>query len=76
MAYFDDINNTIKCVNQIISQKIYPSTIDFMDKNALTTVEQFYPTGLMTDKDSALLIEIDGDYESVLKSKYNCFFDF
>ncbi len=71
MAYFDDINNTIKCVNQIISQKIYPSTIDFMDKNALTTVEQFYPTGLMTDKDSALLIEIDGDYESVLKSKYN-----
>ncbi len=71
MAYFDDINDTVKCVNQIIDQKIYPSAIDFMDKNALTTVEQFYPTGLMTDKDSALLIEIDGDYESVLKSKYN-----
>jgi len=71
MAYFDDINDTVKCVNQIIDQKIYPSAIDFMDKNSLTTVEQFYPTGLMTDKDSALLIEIDGDYESVLKSKYN-----
>lgn len=71
MAYFEDINDTVKCVNQIIDQKIYPSAIDFMDKNALTTVEQFYPTGLMTDKDSALLIEIDGDYESVLKSKYN-----
>ncbi len=71
MAYFNDINDTVECVNQIIAQKIYPSTIDFMDKNALSTVEQFYPTGLMTDRDSALLIEIDGDYESVLKSKYN-----
>lgn len=71
MAYFDNISDTIKCVNQIIDQKIYPSAIDFMDKNALSTVEQFYPTGLLTNKDSALLIEIDGDYESVLKSKYN-----
>ena len=56
MAYFDDINDTVECVNQIIAQKIYPSTIDFMDKNALNTVEQFYHTGLLTDKDSALLI--------------------
>ena len=71
MAYFDDIDNAVECVNQIIDQKIYPSAIDFMDKNALLTVEQFYPTGLMTDKNSALLIEIDGDYESVLKAKYN-----
>lgn len=71
MAYFDDINDTVQCVNQIIEQKIYPSTIDFMDKNALTTVEQYYHTGLITNKDSALLIEIDGDIESVLKSKYN-----
>jgi len=71
MAYFDDVNNAVECVNQIIDQKIYPSTIDFMDKNALLTVEQFYHTGLLTDKDCALLVEIDGDYESVLKSKYN-----
>ena len=71
MAYFDDIDDTIKSVNQIIDKRIYPSTIDFMDKNALITVEQFYPTGLITNKDSALLIEIDGEYESVLKSKYN-----
>lgn len=71
MAYFDDIDNAVECVNRIIDQKIYPSTIDFMDKNALLTVEQFYHTGLLTDKECALLVEIDGDYESVLKSKYN-----
>jgi glycolate oxidase len=68
MAYFENIDNAVKCVNQIIEQKIYPSTIDFMDNNALRTVEQFYHTGLLTDKECALLIEIDGDYESVLKS--------
>ena len=71
MAYFDDINDSIHCVNQIIEQKIFPSTIDFMDRNALSTVEQFYHTGLLTDKEAALLIEIDGDYDSVLKMKYN-----
>ena len=69
MAYFDNINDTVECVNQIISERIYPSTIDFMDKNTLTTVEQFFPTGLRTDKDSALIIEIDGQCDSVLKSK-------
>jgi len=71
MAYFEEIDNAVECVNKIIDQKIYPSTIDFMDKNALLTVEQFYHTGLLTDKECALLIEIDGDYESVLKTKYN-----
>jgi len=71
MAYFDDINDSIQCVNQIIEQKIFPSTIDFMDRNALSTVEQFYHTGLLTDKEAALLIEIDGDYDSILKMKSN-----
>ena len=71
MAYFDNINDSIQCVNQIIEQKIFPSTIDFMDSSALSTVEQFYHTGLLTDKEAALLIEIDGDYDSILKMKYN-----
>ena len=31
-----------------------------MDKNAIQTIEKFYPTGLLCDKDAALIIEIDG----------------
>ena len=31
-----------------------------MDKNAIQTVEKFYPTGLLCDKESALIIELDG----------------
>ncbi len=60
MAYFDKVENSIIAVNKIIEKQVFPATIDFMDKNAIQTVEQFYPTGLLCDKDAALIIEIDG----------------
>ncbi len=60
MAYFNTIEASINAVNMVIAQKIFPSTIDFMDKNAIQTVERFYPAGLLCDKEAALVIEIDG----------------
>lgn len=60
MAYFDKVNDAINTVNNIISEKVYPAAIDFMDKNAIQTVEKFYPANLSTDKECALIIEIDG----------------
>lgn len=60
MAYFDKVENSIIAVNKIIEKQVFPATIDFMDKNAIQTVEQFYPTGLLCDKKAALIIEIDG----------------
>lgn len=60
MAYFDNIKDSISSVNKIIETQIFPATIDFMDKKAIQTVEKFYPAGLLCDKDSALIIEIDG----------------
>ena len=60
MAYFDSVKDAVTAVNFIIEQKIYPTTIDFMDKNAIQTVEKFYPANLLTDKEAALVIEIDG----------------
>ena len=65
MAYFDSIEEATLSVNNIIDSKIFPSTIDFMDNNSINTVEKFYPAGLMTDKTAALIIEIDGTYESI-----------
>lgn len=64
MSYFDSIENSVNSVNEIIEHKLFPSTIDFMDKNALKTVEMYYPTGLLP-KDAALIIEIDGAFESI-----------
>ena len=60
MAYFDSVKDSVMAVNSLIEQKIYPTTIDFMDKNAIQTVEKFYPANLLTDKEAALIIEIDG----------------
>ncbi|MBO6088464.1 FAD-binding protein [bacterium] len=60
MAYFDTVKEAVLTVNSIIEQRIFPATIDFMDKNAIQTVEKFYPANLLTDKEAALVIEIDG----------------
>ncbi len=69
LAYFDTLEDTSKTVNDIISHLITPSVIDLMDKNTLKTIESFYPSGLLTDKTAALLIEIDG-FKSALDEQY------
>lgn len=67
LAYFDSINDATISVNNIIDSKIFPSTIDFMDNNAINTVEKFYPANLATDKTAALIIEIEGSENSVIE---------
>ncbi len=64
-AYFDTIEDAVNGVNGIIQERIFPATIDFMDKNAINTVEKFYPCGLKTEKECLLLIEVDGFSSSI-----------
>ena len=70
MAYFETVEDSVHAVNSIIEQRIYPATIDFMDKNAIQTVEKFYPAGLLCDKEAALVIEIDG-FETTMNYQQN-----
>lgn len=65
MAYFDKIEDAVSAVDEIIDEKVFPATIDFMDKNAIQTVEKFFPSGLLTDKEAALIIEVDGFLDAV-----------
>jgi len=65
IAYFDKIEDATESVNSIIDSNIFPSTIDFMDKNTINTVEKFYPANLLIDKTAALIIEVDGSKDSV-----------
>lgn len=60
MSYFDTVQSAVEAVNSIIEQRIFPTTLDFMDKNAIQTVEKFYPAGLLCDKEAALIVEVDG----------------
>ncbi len=69
LAYFNNLEDASNTVNDIISNLITPSVIDLIDKNTLTTIEKFYPAGLLIDKEAALLIEIDG-FKNDLDSQY------
>lgn len=60
VAYFNTIEDAVLGVNNVIKSRVFPATIDFMDNNSISTVEKFYPSGLNTDKEAMLLIEIDG----------------
>lgn len=60
LAYFDSLETAISGVNNIIANKVFPATIDFMDNNSIRTVERFYPSGLMVEKAALLLVNIDG----------------
>ncbi len=68
LAYFDDVDEATKSVNKMIDANLWPSTIDFMNKNTLQTIEKFYPAGLLTEKEAALIIAIDG-FESSMDTQ-------
>lgn len=69
LAYFKSLQDAANTVNSIISNLITPAVIDLLDNNTLSTIEQFYPSGLLTTEEAALLIEIDG-YKDSLGSQY------
>ena len=60
LCYFDTLLSAAKGVNDVINALIVPSTLDLLDKNTLQTIEKYNPTGLLCDKEAALLIEVDG----------------
>lgn len=66
LAYFDNIDDATGVVTRMIDENIYPSTIDFMNQNSLKTIEKFYNIGLLTDKEAALIVEVDG-FESSME---------
>jgi len=65
LACFDTIDAAAEAVTKMISAKITPSTLDIMDKNTMQTIEKFHQTGLPTDKEAVLVLEVDGFRESV-----------
>ena len=65
LAYFESIEKAVDAVSAIINNHLTPSVVDLIDKKTVQTIENFYPTGLLCDKEAVLLIEIDGDSASV-----------
>lgn len=65
LAYFDDVEKATLSVNKMIDAHIWASTIEFMDKNALVTIENYNPVGLLVESEAALIVELDGFEKSI-----------
>ncbi|MCL4476066.1 MAG: FAD-binding protein [Nitrospirae bacterium] len=67
LCLFTDLEASGKAVSQIISSRIIPRTLEFMDREAIKAVEKFQPLGLPDDVEALLLIEVDGHTETIKK---------
>ncbi|WP_164930764.1 FAD-binding oxidoreductase [Aquifex aeolicus] len=60
LALFDDLETVGKAVTKILTSGVFPSALEFMDRDAIRAVEDFKPVGLPRDVEALLLIEVDG----------------
>ncbi|MCA1060655.1 glycolate oxidase subunit GlcD [Rossellomorea aquimaris] len=67
LALYQDIEAAAQSVSSIISHRIIPTTLEFLDQPTLEVVEDFAKIGLPTDVKAVLLIEQDGPPEVVAR---------
>ncbi|AZB42105.1 glycolate oxidase subunit GlcD [Bacillus sp. FJAT-42376] len=65
LALYQDLEAAARSVSKIISNKIIPATLEFLDQPTLQVVEDFAKIGLPTDVKAVLLIEQDGPADLV-----------
>lgn len=65
LALFQEVEDAAEAVSAIIAAKIVPSTMEFMDRASIKCSEQANPMGLPEGIGGLLLIEVDGDKESI-----------
>lgn len=65
MALFDDIVDAGRAISNILSAGIIPAKLEIMDKASVEAVEAYRPSGLPTNIDALILIELDGHPEAI-----------
>ncbi len=65
LALFKSLEDVGKAVTRIMTSGIFPSALEFMDKDAIKAVEDYKPVGLPKDAEALLLIEVDGSKTAV-----------
>jgi len=60
LAMFADIESAATTVSQIISSRIIPATLEFMDNATIRCVEDYLHMGLPVEAGALLIIEVDG----------------
>jgi glycolate oxidase len=67
VAYYRNLTDAARTVEQIIASKIIPATIEFLDQSTMKVVDEFANLGLPLEMKSMLLIEQDGNEDQVVK---------
>lgn len=65
LAMYKDLYGAARTVSKIIKNQIIPATLEFMDNPTIRVVDDFAKLGLPLDMEAILLIEQDGDPETV-----------
>lgn len=65
LAMYRDLYGAARTVSKIIEDRIIPATLEFMDNSTIRVVDDFAKLGLPHDMEAILLIEQDGDPETV-----------
>jgi glycolate dehydrogenase FAD-linked subunit len=60
LAFFPTMENAARTVSAIISAKITPSMLEFLDNTTIRCVEDYTHIGLPVETEAILLIEVDG----------------
>lgn len=60
LVSFTDLEAAGIAVSKILSSKVIPRTMELLDRSSLEAVERYRPTGIPTDVEALLLIELDG----------------
>lgn len=66
-AFFRDIRGAAKTVSNIISEKITPATLEFLDRQCIDCVRDGMDIDIPVNAGAMLLIETDGDHDVVEK---------
>lgn len=65
LAVFDNFLKAARSISAVIAAKIIPTTLEYMDQEAMRLIEAYVPCGLPVDSAAAVLIEVDGSEREV-----------
>lgn len=65
LAMYKDLYGAARTVSKIIKNRIIPATLEILDRSTIRVVDDYAKLGLPLDMEAILLIEQDGDMETV-----------
>jgi glycolate oxidase len=67
LASFEHVEDAALTVSEIISAGILPAALEICDRRFMEILEAHLPSGYPTDSEAMLIVELDGDSDSVAR---------